>query len=574
MTSKKLTFILSLCVFLCAGMHLSAQKPVVRDLKIDAVLHKDGSATIKQNWDIEFFSGTDYTEFYIPVSNLKDMTIKNLRVSETNLEYISEGEHWDIDRTREEKAGRCGIVRKSSESVEICWGIGTLERHRWIVSYDLTGFVRALQDYDAFNFQFVNKGMSSPPEMVSLVIRNDFGAEWSTDNTRVWGFGTEGEIGVTPSGSVSANVPYPMKEDNYLNTMLRFNKGMFSPVIKKDIPFEKMQKKAFKGSDYSSGFGVEDLVLLLIFLLLFLPAVVGSIYVIVESLRGRKYRKSLFGERKISGWFRDTPLDGNLTSSFYALKHGYRFGGSTVSASNLIGAFFLRWIMDSKVTLQPEKENSKRVNLVFSHEPSEDDEVYANFSEAEKKLYKMAWKASGDGVLEKNEFKNWSRKNYELILGWPSVVESEGFADLIDKRILKSSNKATEEGQVKLRNVIEFKNFLNDFTLSKEREAIEVGLWKEYLVYAQLYGIADKVSSQFKKLYPEEFAELSKQLGVDSNNFLWYVNYNNSLSNTICQQAASRAGKLSSSEIGGFGGGMSIGGGGGFSGGGFGGGGR
>ena len=47
------------------------------------------------------------------------------------------------------------------------------------------------------------------------------------------------------------------------------------------------------------------------------------------------------------------------------------------------------------------------------------------------------------------------------------------------------------------------KKFLNEFTLIKHREAIEVKLWNEYLMYASIFGIADKVASQFKKLYPE-----------------------------------------------------------------------
>ena len=47
------------------------------------------------------------------------------------------------------------------------------------------------------------------------------------------------------------------------------------------------------------------------------------------------------------------------------------------------------------------------------------------------------------------------------------------------------------------------KKFLKEFTLIKEREAIEVNLWNEYLMYAQIFGIAKKVAKEFKKLYPD-----------------------------------------------------------------------
>lgn len=41
-----------------------------------------------------------------------------------------------------------------------------------------------------------------------------------------------------------------------------------------------------------------------------------------------------------------------------------------------------------------------------------------------------------------------------------------------------------------------------------DRAAIEVQLWEEYLIYAELLGIADKVSEQFSKLYPN-YAKMS-----------------------------------------------------------------
>ena len=47
------------------------------------------------------------------------------------------------------------------------------------------------------------------------------------------------------------------------------------------------------------------------------------------------------------------------------------------------------------------------------------------------------------------------------------------------------------------------KKFLNEFSNIHEREPIEVNLWEEYLMYAQIFGIAKKVAKEFKKLYPD-----------------------------------------------------------------------
>ena len=37
----------------------------------------------------------------------------------------------------------------------------------------------------------------------------------------------------------------------------------------------------------------------------------------------------------------------------------------------------------------------------------------------------------------------------------------------------------------------------------KDREAIEVVIFEEYLIYAQIMGIAKEVAKEFKDIYPE-----------------------------------------------------------------------
>ena len=47
------------------------------------------------------------------------------------------------------------------------------------------------------------------------------------------------------------------------------------------------------------------------------------------------------------------------------------------------------------------------------------------------------------------------------------------------------------------------KNFLLDFSKINDRKGQEVSLWEDYLIYAQLMGIADKVEVQFENIYPD-----------------------------------------------------------------------
>ena len=49
------------------------------------------------------------------------------------------------------------------------------------------------------------------------------------------------------------------------------------------------------------------------------------------------------------------------------------------------------------------------------------------------------------------------------------------------------------------------KNFLNDYSLMKDRNAPDIILWEKYLVYATVFGISEKVLKQLKVDYPQFF---------------------------------------------------------------------
>lgn len=96
-------------------------------------------------------------------------------------------------------------------------------------------------------------------------------------------------------------------------------------------------------------------------------------------------------------------------------------------------------------------------------------------------------------------------------------------------------------------------------------------MWQDYLVFASLFGIADKVAKQLQDINPQAFEEQMVYDYTTMRNILYQTrNLSNSITNAQQREAASKAQQASK----GFGGGASFGGGGGFSGGGFGGGSR
>ena len=538
---------------------LAVYAQAIRDIDVRAVVHEDGSARITQVWDVTVTSGT---EWYVPVENLGKMSITDLSVRENGLAFHNEGRRWDVDRSLSEKAGRCGIVEKRN-GVELCWGQGSYGDHVWTAEFTAHGLVQSFTDADGFNFQFVNPGLLAPPQHVKVTLVNGTGGpEWTYDNTRVWGFGSYGDINVK-DGTIVYESLEPFSYGSSVIVLARFEKGLFTPTVSQDSSFDELREKALEGSSYGENTREKNF-LRVLFALIFGGGLFAAIRAAVLQALGYKYKKSMYGKTKITEWFREAPLDGNLFASSYVLDNGWRFAGPS-SSQNLIGAFFLRWILDGKVVVQPDPNKAKRVNLAFTPGLEFEDDV-------EGALYQMALDASGGNLLlESGEFEKWSEKNYKKFLAWPDRAKARGRSILHEKNLLQHGSTTNDDGKVQACRVVEFKNFLKDFTLHQERGAGEVGLWKDYLVFAQLYGIADKVAEQFQKLYPKEFQELSESVGMNPNDMRRTIRMNNVTTSSAMTRAV---GKYQAGSIKGTGGHTSFGGGGGFSGGGFGGGSR
>ena len=192
----------------------------------------------------------------------------------------------------------------------------------------------------------------------------------------------------------------------------------------------------------------------------------------------------------------------------------------------------------------------------------------------EIELFKMLQFASKDGYLENKEFEKWCSKSYSKILSWFDDIISKGKAKLVedgkiiieDKVIFKNfKHKAyvvTSELKEEAIKLAGLKRYLNEYTLIKDRQAIEVELFEEYLIFAQIMGIAKKVAKEFKDLYPG----IIEQSNFSSYDNIVFIHMSSTRGITHANAARSRAQSYSSGGGGfssGGGGGGSFGGGGG-----------
>lgn len=537
--------ILVLIAALASSVVSFAYSQAIRDIDIKVVLDRDGSADISERWDV---CASDGTEWYLVRGNLADMTVSGLAVTdEKGIPYIYEGE-WDVDRSIREKAGRCGIVTKKN-GVEICWGIGSVGDHIFEVSYRMSNAVKTLEDYDMLHMQLVSPGLSSRPQhvRVSISAADD---TLGTDRTRAWGFGYEGTVEFR-DGAVVFESGEPFRSRSSVIALLRFDKGMFDSPSIQHREFSEVLSMAMDGADFGKDTDDDSSAL---------PFIISMIAVMLLGIVGIKAgiaadRKRVLGVKPSEvQWCRDIPYGGNLPAADHVLSKLHEEAGG----SNIASALILRMIYEGAISVG--KSSGSKVELSFN------DALRPGLDAVTGDLYDMMVKAGGkDRILQDKEFSSWSSRNQKTVEKWISKVSSEGRSFLLGNGYL-SGRKFTPQGQENARMLAGLKKFLKEFTLMDEKGAAEAVLWREYLVYGAMFGIADKVARQLRDIDPKAF---ESAMEYDYGTMRTIIFTSRSLSNSIITSAMNAGG-----SVGGLGGHSSFGGGGGFSGGGAGGGGR
>lgn len=526
-----------------------------QEVKVDITvsLSRDGSAVIRELWSLDIDEGT---EWYLVRDNLGDIKVKNLSVhDETGIQYENEGS-WDVNRSMAQKAGKCGIVSKSN-GVEICWGLGDHNPHKYTVQYTMTNVVKSMQDYDALHMQFVSPGIRPRVSEASVTILAE-GQSLNDENTGIWAFGYEGDV-VFNNGTILATTDHAFHSDEYSMIVLaRFDKGMFNSPSVIDEPFQNKLETAFYGSTYEEYLRQQKAekraaTLFAVFATLFsVLAVIG----VRNSVRKRN--RNIFGVDSLKeiGYERDLPFDGDILSSRYILGKVGRHADESRTASAMI----LRMINNGQILIS---YDSKQRPLLSFNENAD----LSGLDESSLKLYEMMKQASGsDLILQNKEFSRWSDKHSKTVSSWVSDLSTTGLNRIMDKGYVREGSYSPE-GQLNARRVIGFQKYLKDFTIMGERKASDVALWQDYIVMAALYGIADKVAKELKDIDPKAFEEA---LGYPYPVFNTVIHTSNHMGASILNTVY----KQTSSSVSGHGGHASFGGGGGFSGGGFGGGAR
>lgn len=562
---KKIILFISLLIF-----PFFVNASTISKIDMDIVLSSNGKAIVTETWDANVNQGT---EGWHPYYNIGESKINVLSASMDGKSYQIV-DSWNENSSLSSKSYKAGIYKPDSNETDVVFGITEYGKHTYVIKYEITNFISNLSDADMIYWTLFPYDFSAEPDNVTIKISGPYKYP---DTLDVWGFGMYDAPCYVKDGAIYMTSDGRINSSEYLTLLAKFPKGTFESNSILDHDFEYYLSMANEGATPSihkeEKMSIKEIISSIIGTIISFGIFVWVGVLAARSSKNNKYNYGPNGKKLGSvPNFRDIPCNKDI---YYAFWTADTFD-IIKNKNDFLGAVLLKWIHDGNVTIEKIESNGifkkKEESVVtFVKKPLD-----ANAKEQD--LYDYMLEASGDGKLETNEFKKWCKKNYTKIFNWFDDCLKYERDELVNKHLISKneyeggkifkykyqqyeiSEKAREEA-IRLQGL---KQFFREFSRIDEKQPIEVKLWNEYLMYAQILGMADEVMKQFRNLYPEVLTEME---AYNYNYDAFLFAHSISSEGVQAASAARSAAESYSSGGGGFssggGGGGSFGGGGG-----------
>ena len=501
----------------------------ISKIDMDVYLDLNGNATITEVWSIYLSQGTEAYKSYTKLGNSE---ISNFTVSDDSGRVYDSLSYWNTSASFDSKAYKSGI-HNIPGGIELCWGLSSYGNRTYTLKYDISNFVTQYIDTQGvyFNFLKLNQSVGS----AKITVHSDL--LFSLDNARIWSFGNNGSI-YFDNGSIVLESGGNLSSSQSMVALIRFQSNLFHTNNISNSSFDSIYDSAFSdvvdSTHNNKGYGSKGMLLWIILIplyLIFNPVVWIIAFLILGRLKGKnwlwgsgkysnqldfgQYGKILPSDSQINYW-REIPCNKDLIRAYWVCSQ-YGVCSDKTLRQGIIGAILLKWIRNGYVTVSKTKKGF--FNFKDNHYAIDFTKMTHADNEVENSLFEMLISASGyNKILEAKEFSKWSKKNYSKVNSWFSTInykeqeyleqqglitnsieETQGMFGRKRMITIKKVNPKLREEAIQLKGL---KKFLLDFSMLPERGYFEVHIWEEYLIFAQLLGIADKVEEQFSRLYP------------------------------------------------------------------------
>lgn len=551
---KKIIF--TLVLFLVPSIILANE---INNIDMKIYVDNNGTAHVTEEWTTKLNEGT---EGYKPYYNLGESKISNFKVSMNGKEYTYKSDY-DINASFNEKKYKNGF-HYIDNGVELCFGITNYGKNTYTLSYDISNFVVNTSDgYQMIYWTLFPYDYNPSPERVYIKIYSDFKY---ADTLDVWGYGKYGAPTYVYDGYIEMDSESTVTSSEYMTILVKFPENTFTLDTAVDKTFDEYLNMANEGATtykvQKKNFFQKLLSYIPVLISIFIPFAIVFIAIRSSIVNGYGYKNNKTIDKKNTPLYRDIPCNKDIYYANTLVKLNNTLFNN-YKETNIFGAIILKWVKENKVKFINQTKgvfNKETSSIDLTLNPTFDNVL-------EKELFDIMYEASADGILETKELEKWCNKNYSKFFNLFERINT------VEIHKLKNDNhiyNRTDKNECKKKNVMDdtiyedstklygLKKFLDEFSKIDTREVLEVHIWDEYLMFAYIFGIADKVAKQLKNLYPEVLEDPNNYIDLDT---ILYINYLSNRSVNAASTARSRAESYSSTGAGG--GGFSSGGGGG-----------
>lgn len=556
----------------------------LRNLNYDVTLNQDGTADVTETWRIRIEdTNTLFKTFEVDKSKYKEIT--NVKVTE--VKSNGDVDFTKINQYKYHVDKNCYYALMYKGKFEIAWGAHAQSTTRtYKISYKIIDAVKNYNDCSEFYWQFISRTSEIPADYIEGTIKLPTSVE-NLEDLRIWAHGPlNGNIKKVSNNTVKFTV-----EDFKENTMLEarivtpttiFNKNLntvnqnkLSSILSEEQTWADQANR--KREQIEKQIETRRRIIITFFIV---TNTLGLILAVVVVRKIIKYHKELKNTPIIKPnqefeYYRD--IDKNQTPAEAGFLYYFKNTGLQCNMTKIVSATMLNLCMKKHISFEqiPNKKDQIRVNLISENieELKEDEkliyellkkvpkndsnsftmkefEKYASNHSSEvlskfKKIETIAKKSQEqEGKYSKElitKHYGWSLKGAlyifltiaSIAFMWLLVIPSL-VASIYCFRISGRYNTLTEKGMSEKEKLKGLKKYMEDFSMMKEKSVPELILWEKYLVYATVFGIADKVLKQLKVVYPEMLDE--SYLSSNGYTYLYLINspkFSTSFINTL-----------------------------------------
>ena len=477
---KKIRIVLATFLFIILSTFTSHADSIEK-MNFDVIVDKEGNATITETWQTTFNEGDEGTERYKTFYDLQD-EVEVISVKQDGKELTETD--WNVGLPFEKKIGKYGILKKS-DGFELCWGIGKYGPTTYEVKYKVHSFIRNLKDSDIAYWSFIGDEFEPKPDETTIEIQ----VPDSSIVPKMWAFGYEGIID-SEKGKIYQKSTGRIKA---IRTLLKFPKGTFDSKVKENKPFTYYEKMAKRGSNYKTTKIIRPLIRKLLIPLIVIGQSIGTI--ILREIKHRDISNIREMKKRVKQVDKDDfrsslPYEGPIEDIVLTVSYKYNIRKRIPSV--LIARLVLKEYLsvnNNTITINKtkDKENLPSYERIFLYTI---ENIIGDYSTI---------------TLDNLSQELSEKENAEKIIKIIELVEDHSEEFLLQNNLLTKENSKlsyTEKAFTFGQEMFKFKNYLENFTLMKERHLPDVHLWEEWLEYAYLFDIPEETIQAIMEYVP------------------------------------------------------------------------